>query len=236
LKYTVVELSDGRKTGVRRLGLFEMDDIPRDILGPYTYTVHLLGGDEYEMVYDIQGALAEPPLKPETPLEDAEPGYPEFYQWQEWLRYQEAIAHQAKMYEGYAVYCEQVAAYIRENCLEESLVIETADDWETVYNAALCPQVSLDDVKFAMAHNFGAKWAGRELLDAIGDIDGGLGEYVSTKVWESSLMIKLAETEAAYTERSVKERARMIAALKIPEFFGILESDRAIKEARAKSG
>lgn len=213
-----------------------MDDIPKEIPGVYTYTVHLLGGGEYEMVYNIQAAIEDPPKKPDKPLEEAEAGYPEFYQWQEWLRFQEAIAHQAKMYEGYADYCEQVSIYIRENCLEEGLVVEIADDWEIVYNAALCPQVSLDDVKFAMAHNFGARWAGRELLDAMGDIEGGLGEYVSTKVWESSLMIKLSETEVAYTERSVKERARMIAALKIPEFFGILETDRAIKEARAKGG
>jgi hypothetical protein len=47
-------------------------------------------------------------------------------------------------------------------------------------------------------------------------------------------MIKLGETEAAYTERGIKERARMIAALKIPQFFGILESDRAIKESKSK--
>ena len=48
-------------------------------------------------------------------------------------------------------------------------------------------------------------------------------------------MVKLGETETAYTERGVKERARMIAALKIPEFFRILDGDRQVKEMKAKA-
>jgi hypothetical protein len=140
------------------------------------------------------------------------------------------------MYEAYAVYCECVAVYIRENCLSDEIEIETVDDWETIYHAALCPQVSLADIKTAMTQNFGATWGGKGLFDALETVDGGLGEYISTKVWETDLMIRLGETEAAYTERGVKERARMIAALKIPEFFKILETDKTIKEMKANSG
>jgi hypothetical protein len=221
---------------VRRLGLFEIDDVPKDILGPYTYTVHLLGGDDFEITYDIEAALETPPEKPSIPLEEAVAGNPEYYQWQDWLRFQEALAHQAKMFEGYADYCERVAVYVRENCLLDAVSIETVADWEAIYNAALCPQVTIDDIKMAMSHNFGARWAGKELFDALANVEGGMGEYISTKVWETSLMIRLGETEATYSERSIKERARMLAALKIPEFFGILESDKAIREARSKSG
>jgi hypothetical protein len=115
-------------------------------------------------------------------------------------------------------------------------MIETASDWEAVYNAALCPQVEIEDIKAAMVNNFGARWAGKEIFDALENVEGGMGEYVSTKVWETNLMITLGETEAIYSERGIKERARMLAALKIPEFFGILESDRVLKEARSKSG
>jgi hypothetical protein len=219
---------------VRRLGLFEIDDIPKGIPGPYTYTVHLLGGDDYEMAYDIEAALETPPEKPPIPLEEAIAGEPEYYQWQDWLRHREALAHQAKVYEAYAEYCERVAQYIRANCTSEGVVIDTPDDWTLIYNAALCPQVSMEDIQAAMTHTFGAKWAGKELFDALANVEGGLGEYISTKVWESDLMIRLGETESAYTERGVKERARLIAALKIPQFFSILESDRAVKEARSK--
>jgi hypothetical protein len=220
---------------VRRLGLFEIDDIPKDIPGPYTYTVHLLGGDDYEMPYDVNEALANPPPQPKIPVEDAVAGEPEYYDWQEWLRFQSALAHQAEMYECYAEYCERVAVYVRENCLPDGVAIETVDDWEMIYNAALCPQVSVDDIRAAMSHNFGARWAGKELFDALANVEGGHGEYISTKVWETDLMIKLGETESAYSERGIKERARMIAALKIPEFFGILEADKSIKEARTKA-
>lgn len=188
------------------------------------------------MVYDIEAALENPPEKPDIPLEEAVAGEPEYYQWREWLRFQEAVAHQAKMYEGYAEYCERVAVYVRENCLPDDVSIETVPDWKAIYNAALCPQVTLADIKAAMIHNFGAIWGGRELFDALANVEGGMGEYISTRVWETDLMIKLGETEVIYSERGIKERARMIAALKIPEFFSILESDKAIKEARSKSG
>lgn len=188
------------------------------------------------MVYDIEAVLADPPKKPARPVEEAVAGEPEYYDWQEWLRFQEALAHQTKMYEGYAEYCERVAVYVRENCLPDGVAIETVEDWELIYSAALCPQVTIDDIKMAMAHNFGARWAGQELFDALATVEGGLGEYISTKVWETDLMIKLGETEAAYSERNVKERARMIAALKIPQFFSVLDADKSIKEARRTRG
>ena len=219
---------------MRRLGLFEIDDIHKDIPGPYTYTVHLLGGDNYEMTYDIEAAIEKSPEKPTVPLEAAIAGEPEYYDWQNWLRHQEALAHQVKVYEAYAEYCERVARYIRGNCLDEGVVIDKPDDWALIYNAALCPQVTTEDIQGAMSHTFGARWAGKELFDALQTVEGGMGEYISVKVWETDLMIRLAETEAVYSERGIKERARMLAALKIPEFFGILESDRAIKEARSK--
>lgn len=220
---------------MRRLGLFEIDDIPRDIPGPYTYTVHLLGGDDYEMTYDIEAALETPPEKPPMPLEAAIAGEPEYYDWQNWLRHQEALAHQAKVYEAYADYCERVEVYICKNCLDGDVVIDNADDWTLIYHAALCPQVTMEDIQGAMTHTFGAKWAGKELFDALAHVEGSLGEYISTRVWETELMVKLGETDEMFTERSIKSRARMIAALKIPQFMGILESDRAIKEARAKT-
>lgn len=209
-----------------------MDDIPKDIPGPYTYVVDLLGGDSFEMVYDIEDALANPPQQPATAIEEALDGSPEYYQWKEWLRFQEALDHQSKMFEGYAEYCERVAVYVRENCLPDDVQIETAEDWEAIYNAALCPQVTLEDIKTAMAHNFGATWGGKQLFDALANVEGGLGEYVSTKVWDTELMVRLGETEEAFSERSIKSRARMIAALKIPEFFRILESDKSLKEMK----
>lgn len=234
-KYTEIELSNGQRAKVKRLALFEIDDVAKDIPGPYTYTVHLFGGDDYEMTYNIEAALEEPPKKPDIPIEEAVAGLPEYYEWQEWLRFQEAIAHQTKMHDAYADYCERVAVYVQEACVPPGTQIETVEDWEVIYNAALCPQVSQADIKEAMARSFGATWGGKEIFDALANIEGGMGEYISTRVWEVDLMIKLGETESAYTERGVTERARMIAALKIPEFFGILDSDRQVKEMKAKS-
>lgn len=220
---------------MKRLGLFEIDDVSKNIPGPYTYTVHLFGGDDYDMVYNIEAALEDPPQKPDMPLEEAIAGLPEYYEWQEFLRFQEALLHQTKMHEAYADYCERVSIYVRDVCLPPDTQIETIEDWEAIYNAALCPQVSQADIKAAIARSFGATWGGKEIFDALGNIEGGMGEYISTRVWEVDLMIKLGETESAYTERGVNERARMIAALKIPEFFKILDSDHQVKEMKAKA-
>lgn len=195
-----------------------------------------MGGDDYTMTYDIETVLEKPPAKPSTPLEEAVAGEPEYYDWQEWLRFQEALAHQSKIFEAYADYCDRVATYVRENCLPDGVTIEIASDWEAVYSAALCPQVTIEDIKGAMSNNFAARWAGKEIFDALENVEGGMGEYISTRVWETNLMIKLGETETVYSERGIKERARMLAALKIPEFFGILETDRSLKEARSKNG
>jgi hypothetical protein len=187
------------------------------------------------MVYDIEAALETPPEKPSIPIEEAVAGEPEYYQWQDWLRFQQALTHQAKMFESYAEYCERVAVYVRENCLPDDVQIETVADWELIYNAALCPQVTIEDIQQAMSHNFGARWAGQELFDALANVEGGMGEYISTRVWDTELMVKLCETEEVFSERSIKSRARMIAALKIPQFFGILETDKSIREARSKA-
>jgi hypothetical protein len=228
---TEVTLSDGQKAKVKRLGLFEIDDIPKNIPSGYTYTIHLFGGDQYEMAYDIEAALENPPVKPALPLEEATPGEPEYYQWQDWLRYQEALIYQSTVYEAYADYCERVAEYIRSECFEGE--IETIEDWEIIYNAALTPQVTIGEIRDAMTNTFGARYKGQDIFSSLEGIEGGHGEYVAAKVWEAELMIKLGEREEVYTERSVKERARLIAALKIPEFLKVLENERMIKEMRS---
>ena len=132
MRFNEVKLSDGQAVKVRQLGLFELDDIETGIPGPYKYTVHLFGGDDYEIVYDIEAALVDPPQKPSVAMEQAEAGNPEYYQWQDWLRYQEALAHQITMYEAYALYCERVAEYIKRHCLPDGLQIATAADWDAL--------------------------------------------------------------------------------------------------------
>lgn len=51
-------------------------------------------------------------------------------------------------------------------------------------------------------------------------------------------MVKLSKDEEEYGNIPVKERARMIVGMKLPEWMGILEQDRQIKkmEARGNAG
>ncbi|MEE9366582.1 MAG: hypothetical protein V3W44_07845, partial [Dehalococcoidales bacterium] len=64
---TIVSLTDGGSVEVRRLGMFELDDIPRDI-EPYTVPILFSSGVIYEQTYDY----SEVREKPSIPLEEAE--------------------------------------------------------------------------------------------------------------------------------------------------------------------
>jgi len=145
---------------VRRLGLFELDEnVPRNIPGPYTVTILFADGSVYKQPYSLD---RQPPIKPLLPQEEAQAGTPEYYAWQDYLRYQEAVLHLHEQYEAYADYCERVAAYIRQSCLEFRQVSASStqpelvegqilvEDWDKIYQAALCPQVSMEDIAAAM--------------------------------------------------------------------------------------
>ena len=148
----LVKSINGNMVTVRRLGLFELDEnVPRNIPGPYTVTILFADGNVYQQPYRLDRPT--PPGKPTIPVDQAQPGTPEYYAWQDYLRYQEAVLHVRKQYEAYADYCERVAGYIREHCLASSefdVFPIFPEDWDKIYQAALCPQVTMEDIAAAM--------------------------------------------------------------------------------------
>lgn len=148
--YTETTLSTGSVVSVRLLGLFELDDIPRDIPGQYTYTVNFLSGRDYEAPFDMS-VVRE---KPDVPLEEVEKGSKEYYDWQEYLRYQEGLLHQQKQIQAYANYCNRVAEYIRERCIDEDVEIVSPDDWDKIYQAALNPLVTMEEISAVLRDSF----------------------------------------------------------------------------------
>jgi hypothetical protein len=149
--WTEATLPSGLVASIKRLGLFEIDKVEKDIPGPYTYTLEVLNGKSYEVPFD----LSVPRVKPEIPLEEVEKNSKEFYNWQEYLRYQEALEHQKKQLEAYASYCERVRDYLIQNCLKiEDLDKLSDEDWTEIYRLSLNPFVSIEEVASAMKHNF----------------------------------------------------------------------------------
>lgn len=138
---TAVTLADGTEVMVKRLGLFELHDAqigPADP-GDFTYTVRTVSGTEYQATYDLQAALQEPPERPDDPDDT--------WAMTEWERYRAAIAHHQERMDIAQRYEQGVADYILAHCVEAGLRDRlTADDYLSIYKAALCPQLTVEDL------------------------------------------------------------------------------------------
>lgn len=170
-----IPTQDGYIISVRRLGLFELsDNLTNDIPGPYTVTVLFANGQVFEQPFD---ASIEYP-RPDKPLEECEENTQEWYAWQDHLRYKEATEiHPRKVYEAYCDYCQRTAQYIRQKCLlaivprwlgwlpltarriitplfrhKQDTII--ADDWRQIYQAVLCPELTMEDIAAEMRLTF----------------------------------------------------------------------------------
>lgn len=149
--WTEVTLPSGLVASVRRLGLFELDLVEKNIPGPYTYTLQVLSGKSYEVPFDYSTVR----IKPQTPLEEVKENTQEFYAWQEYLRYQEALTHHNKQMEAYGNYCERVKDFIISHCLKDILIENiTVEDWDEIYRLVLNPFISIEEVSAVMRDTF----------------------------------------------------------------------------------
>ena len=149
---TEVILQDGQSIQVRRLGMYELDKVEKDIPGPYTVTILLSNGEVYEQALD----LTTPREKPKKPLDLCTKEDMEYYDWQDYLSWQEGLLHFHKQQEAYADYLNDLEAYIRDHCILTDINHDdiTSDDWPHIHQAALCPQVTMEDVAAAMRQTF----------------------------------------------------------------------------------
>lgn len=236
---TKVKLSDGKPCRIRQLGIFELDNVaPSEKMGPFFYTMEMVDGNKVEDVYDL-AALEVAPPKPKTPREDAEKGSSEWKSWLEWETYRAALAH----YENQHVVTEEYNEAVLQYIVDMSMVnksditrIVTPEDWETVYTAALVPEVDENIIAEVLERNFKAQYQNKPVLDALQGVDGGAGGYLAVKKWESELMLRLQFSEEEYSEIPVMERARKIVAMKLDDWMSILEHDRLDAEYKKKGG
>lgn len=158
----IVILSDGLPCKVRQLGLFELDNVGREVLGVYKYTLLLATGQIVEDEYDIR-ALTYTPTAPDIPIEEINPNSPEHYQLKEFETYQCALAWEKQRIESYQGYCLDVTQYILEHCLnpEDRQRVITPEDWETVYQASLVPELTMEVLSQVLANVFQGflRWA-----------------------------------------------------------------------------
>ena len=151
----IVTLSDGQPCNVKRLGLFELDNKGREVLGVYRYTLLLASGQFTEDEYDVR-ALTYTPTRPDIPIEQIVPNSPEWDQLQDFDTYTAALAHEKLRIESYEGYINDIAHYILTHCLspDDTNRIVTADDWDKVSLAAIVPELTLQGVASTLESTF----------------------------------------------------------------------------------
>ncbi len=153
--FKTVILSDGESCKVKQLGLFQLDGVGREILGPYRYSLLLATGQIVEDTYDIR-ALTYTPTAPDMPASEIQPNSPEWYQLQEFDTYTVALAHEKLRIESYEGYVDDVATYILNNCLsadDRNRIIE-ASDWDAVYMTAVVPHLTEEGIAQTLRDTF----------------------------------------------------------------------------------
>lgn len=81
---------------------------------------------------------------------------------------------------------------------------------------------------------FRATFDGQQIFDAMSDVRGGWGEYAALRAWEMELMLSMRLSEEEYSKIPLKQRARMVAGMKLSSWMKALESDKAAKEAKRR--
>lgn len=232
----VVTLSDGLDCEVRRLGIFELDGKGPELLGPFRYTFTLANGQEVEEEYNLY-ARTKPPKHPGVPEDEIVERSPEWWQLLEWQTYRAAVAHEQERLDAAAEFVEQVSTYIVEHALspKDRDRVVTEEDWLTVTRAALVPEIKYENVADAFRKHFLAHFDGKEVFDALDEIEGGHGGYNALRLWEMEAMRPTGMTEEEWADLSHEERVRRVAAVALPKLMGSLEADRSVKEARRGS-
>jgi hypothetical protein len=231
-----VELSDGKPCQIRVLGIFDLDGVGSEMLGPYTYRYQLVTGEEVEDVYPLEN-ITRPPEMPDVGDDTPVPGTQSWWRLAEWQTYKAAVGHERRRLDSVHDRLQSISRFIVDHCLvnpdDRAHIVDRAD-WAAVYEAALVPQLSMAHVARALKDTYAARFDGMDVLEALATVSGGLSEYAAIRMWENELMIAMRLGESEYALMPLMERARKIGALKAKDWFGILESERQRAEMEAR--
>ena len=227
----MVKLPSGFYIQVRRLTLYELDNVQFNDQGQFTYTYELSGGKTKEAFYDIS-QWPEPPMAPTVPKEACDPNSMEAALWRVYDLYQSALLHRIRQVEAAENYAHSVARYILAHCVKDAdrALVSTPADYELVYGAAICPEVSLTDIEAALATTFKASFDNEPILDQLLKDKGGSGKVDALRQWTGQARQSWQLTKDKWAEFSLKERAEMVVSLKLPDWLSALEWAKKEKE------
>lgn len=232
-----IVLSDGKPCSVRRLGIYDLDGIGAEIIGPFTYEITLLDGQKVNVEYDISN-ISNPPLHPGVLEHEIDPKSKEWYQLLEWQTYKQALVHERKRINSFVQYINDTSAYIADRCLTPSDKERIVDvvDWSSVREVALVPPLTHDLLGQVLKETFSAVFEGKEIFEAMQGMAKGSGSYDALKAWEIQAMNQMQMTEEQWANLTVMERARKVMAEKVGDLVTGLETDKQVKRMEAKAG
>ena len=142
---STVTLSDGGECHVRQLGMFDLDDVRLDLIGPYVYEVQTVNGKTYLVEYD-GSRWDDPPKEPARPHDQIKQGDEDWPDMVEYLRYQSWLVHEKKRRGLMQEYFMACVRYILDNCIsaEDRKRLVKPEDWAKVHAAALVPELTLE--------------------------------------------------------------------------------------------
>jgi hypothetical protein len=164
-----VTVDDGATGEVRRLRFLELEDeLDYNVDPPYVHKYKALGG-----VQEVQYVLSDwttPPIRPDVPIEEAQPDTAEFAQWQSHTLYQAVLRHEYKRAEQTRQYMVDVSRHIKRTCVDDDFRphIISPKDFSKVEAAAICPEVSKEDLEAELARTFQCILAGYAHLRGVG--------------------------------------------------------------------
>lgn len=229
---TEVVLSDGQPCKVRRLGIFELDSVGPELIGPFRYKFKLANGQEVEEEYDIS-RISTPPAHPGVPENEIVERSPQWWALLEWQTYKAAVEHERNRLQSVTNYVNTVSSYIVKSCLaeEDRKRIVDLEDWKLVYDAALVPQLTPEILAETFKKHFKATFNGMDVFKAMSKTQKGSGSYDAIRAWEIQAMAAFGyETEEDWANLSLDERARKVAAINLPKIMETLEVDKMRKE------
>lgn len=226
---TDVTLSSGKSIQVKRLGLFELDyNVPRSqVPGDYCVTILFASGQVYDQLFDI--SIERP--KPDKPLDQCEEKTGEWYQWQEYLRWQAGIAHYHNQMEALSDYFGQIERYVLDNCISDNdrNLIETWQDFDKVYTAAIPDLPDAEYLKRLADTLWQAKQKEVSLFDLYQNLEGSDISYAWMPQATFDLMVKLGETSEQFLNRSKFEIGCLMLSQLIPGAADALIADKQRK-------
>ena len=225
---TTITLSDNLPCEVKRLPLYILRNIGPKDPGEFSHKIKTLLGETFNQPYDLKSRLEKPPIQPPPDSDDT-------WAMTEWERFQAAIWHNQNRFELAEQRAENEAAFILDTCLspEDRARVVTVEDYDAVYHAAMCPEVSREDIAQVLRDFYQADFDGLDILDQVFNASkGGSGGYIPTRKWEAQLQRELRLSLEEYSRIPVSERARMIAEMRLDDWLGSLEMDKMRRERK----